>query len=181
MVQINRFLSVLSVAAVGLALSVKRDPATIESDIATVSSQVTTLDTAIDSFPATGGTLLQALTIHTDATNLVTTLNKAVTDVEATSTLSETDGRTILSDVEAIEPTILDALTNIVVKQPAFAALPVGGIPALILLDLQNLNASTVAFSSALIKISPADLVAEATQLTANITAAFATAIAAYS
>ncbi|KAJ7362334.1 hydrophobic surface binding protein [Mycena albidolilacea] len=181
MVQITRFLTVLSVAAAGLALTVKRDAATVEADIAKISTQVTTLDNAIEAYPLTGGTLLNALTIHTDATTLITTLNGAVTDVTATSQLSEADGRTILSSVEAIEPTILDALTNIVVKKPAFAALPIGGLPALILQDLKNLKTATVAFANGLVSIAPADLVAEATQLSSNITAAFDPAIAAYS
>jgi hypothetical protein len=68
MVQITRFLTVLSVAAAGLALTVKRDAATVEADIARISTQVTTLDNAIEAYPLTGGTLLNALTIHTDAT-----------------------------------------------------------------------------------------------------------------
>ncbi|KAJ7917166.1 hydrophobic surface binding protein [Mycena leptocephala] len=181
MVQITRFLAVLSVAAVGLALSVKRDAATVEADISKISTQVTTLDNAIEAFPLTGGSLVNALAIHTDATNLITTLNGAVTDVGATGALSEDDGRTILSSVEAIEPTILDALTDIVVKKPAFAALPIGGLPALILQDLKNLKTATVAFAAGLVAIAPADLVAEATELQNNITAAFDPAIAAYS
>ncbi|KAJ7769452.1 hydrophobic surface binding protein [Mycena metata] len=181
MVQITRFLSVLSVAAVGLALSLKRDVAKVESDIATISTQVTTLDNAIEAYPTSGGTLVAALGIHTDATNLVTTLNGATTDATANGALDETDARTILNSVEALEPTILDALTDIVVKKPAFAALPIGGIPALILQDLKNLKTATVAFAGALISAAPADLTAEATQLQNNITAAFDPAIAAYS
>ncbi|KAJ7624236.1 hydrophobic surface binding protein [Mycena polygramma] len=181
MVQIARFLTVLSVAAVGLGLTVKRDAAAVEADIAKISTQVTTLDNAIQAFPLTGGSLVAALGIHTDATTLITTLNGAIVDVTATPTLSEDDGRTILSSVEAIEPTILDALTNIVVKKPAFVALPIGGLPALILQDLKNLKNATVAFAGGLIAIAPADLVAEATEIQNNITAAFDPAIAAYS
>jgi hypothetical protein len=64
MVQITRFLAVLSVAAVGLALSVKRDAATVEADIAKISTQVTTLDNAIEAFPLTGGSLVNALVCH---------------------------------------------------------------------------------------------------------------------
>ncbi|KAF7350153.1 Hydrophobic surface binding protein [Mycena venus] len=191
MVQITRFLTVLSVAAVGLALTVKRDAATVEADIAKISSQVTTLDNAIEAYPPHRWNSCQCSgmpfcddchAIHTDATNLITTLNGAVTDVTvATPQLSEADGRTILTSVEAIEPVILDALTDIVVKKPAFAALPIGGIPALILQDLEKLKTATVAFSSGLITIAPPDLVDEATDLSNNITAAFDPAIAAYS
>ncbi|KAJ7484828.1 hydrophobic surface binding protein [Mycena galericulata] len=181
MVQISRFLTVLSVAAVGLALSVKRTVAQVEADIATISTQVTTLDNAIEAYPTSGGTLLAALTIHSDATTLITTLNSATTDVTNTGALAEADARTILNSVEAIEPTIFDALTDIVTKQASFAALPIGGIPALILQDLTNLKTATVAFAAALVSNAPADLQAEATTVEDNITAAFDPAIAAYS
>ncbi|KAJ7676209.1 hydrophobic surface binding protein A-domain-containing protein [Mycena rosella] len=180
MVQISRFFTVLSVAAVGLALSVKRTVAVVEADIAKISTQVTTLDNAIEAYPLTGGSLLNALTIHTDATTLITTLKTATADVTANGALDEADGRTILTSVEAIEPTILDALTDIVIKKPAFAALPIGGLPALILQDLTNLKASTVAFAAALVANAPADLVTEATTVQGSITAAFDPAIAAY-
>ncbi|KAF9027866.1 hypothetical protein BDZ89DRAFT_951883 [Hymenopellis radicata] len=97
-----------------------------------------------------------------------------------TDAFSEADGTTILASVEAIEPTILHALTGIAAKQPAFAALPIGGIPALVLQDLQNLDAGTAAFADALIAKSPADLVAEANEIKSTIGDAFDTAIAAY-
>lgn len=57
--------------------------------------------------------------------------------------------------MEAFEPTILDALSQIVAKKPAFVALPVGGIPALILSDLQALSAATSSFETALIAAAP--------------------------
>ncbi|KAJ6608285.1 hydrophobic surface binding protein A-domain-containing protein [Mycena sp. CBHHK59/15] len=176
MVQLSHFFVALSLLSVGFSSPAKRTVAQVESDIASISTQVTTLDNAIKAFPATGGTLLQALTIHTDATSLDTTLNQATTDATATGPVGETDGRTILSSVEAFEPTILEALTQI-----ACLPLPVGGIPALILQDLQNLKSATVSFSNSLITSAPADLKAEATALTNNITTAFNTAIAAYS
>ncbi|KAJ6576064.1 hydrophobic surface binding protein [Mycena vulgaris] len=180
MVQITRFLSLSVCVAVGLALTVKRDVALVKADIAKITTQVTTLDNAIEAFPLTGGSLVNALAIHTDATSLITTLNTATTDTTANGALAEADGRTILTSVEAIEPTILDALSNIVVKKPAFAALPIGGLPALILQDLKNLKTATVAFSAALVANAPADLVAEATTVQTTITAAFDPAIAAY-
>ncbi|KAJ7152048.1 hydrophobic surface binding protein [Mycena filopes] len=180
MVQIARFLTVLSVAAVGLSASLKRDVAKVEADIATITTQVTTLDNAIEAFPLTGGSLVNALGIHTDATSLITTLNGATTDATANGALGEDDARTILTSVEALEPTILDALTDIVVKKPAFVALPIGGLPALIHQDLINLKAATVAFAGVLISTAPADLTDEATTLQNNIIAAFDPAIAAY-
>jgi predicted translin family RNA/ssDNA-binding protein len=61
MVQLSRFVTILSVAAVGLALSVKRDIATVKADIAQISTQVNSLDSQINAYPTTGGTLLGAL------------------------------------------------------------------------------------------------------------------------
>lgn len=71
------------------------------------------------------------------------------------SPVSETDGQTILADVQAFEPTILDALSAIVAKQAAIEGIPLGGVGSIVLSDLQALNASTVAFGSALIAAAP--------------------------
>ncbi|KAJ7135877.1 hydrophobic surface binding protein [Mycena epipterygia] len=180
MVQLSRLLFTFSLFAASFTTPVKRTVAQIEADIATIKTQVTTLDTAINAFPNTGGTLLAALTIHTDATTLEGTLNQGTTDVKATGTVDEADGTTILNSVIAIEPIILDALKGIAAKQPAFAALPIGGIPALILQDLQNLKLNTTNFATALIAAAPTDLKTEATAILNNITTGFNTAIAAY-
>ncbi|KAJ6454217.1 hydrophobic surface binding protein [Mycena sanguinolenta] len=183
MVLITRALHVLSIIAIGLALSSKRDAGTIEADVATIASEVTTLDNAIEAFPLTGGTLLAALNIHSDAVALVNLFwAQGVSMIDfASEPLSEADCETILAAVEAIEPIILDALRDIIAKKPAFAALPIDGLTALILQDLENLEAATVDFTSALVDICPADLEPEEIQLSQNITAAFVPAIDAYS
>jgi len=156
--------------------------ADVLADISTIASQTSTLDKAITAFPATGGSLLNALAIHTDSTNLVTSINKGTTDVNGVpKPVSEADGASILSAVQGFEPSILDSLTQIVIKKPAFQNLPLGGIPALVKQDLINLNASTFAFEAALIASAPADLVPTATSVKAAVDAAFASAIAAYS
>lgn len=71
---------------------------------------------------------------------------------------SDTDGRAIISSIQAIEPTILDALKGITAKKAAFQALPVDGITTFIRQDLANLGASTSAFESALIASAPVRL-----------------------
>ncbi|KAJ7587078.1 hydrophobic surface binding protein [Mycena floridula] len=176
-----RFTVLLSLVVAALAVPTKRDVATVKSDITTISTQTTSLDGLVNAYPNTGGTLLAALTIHTSATTLLATVKKSTADTLATPPFSEADGAAILQSVEAIEPTISDVLTVIVAKKPAFQALPLGGVPALILQDLTFLSGNVTAFANALIADSPADLVAEATTLKNNIIAAFAVAIAAYS
>ncbi|EDR06867.1 hydrophobic surface binding protein [Laccaria bicolor S238N-H82] len=185
MVQIaSRFFVLISCVALGLSTPLKRTIDQVKADVADISTKVTTLDNAINAFPMTGGTLLAALGIHSSATALVTTLATATTDVTATGPLEEQDGSDILNAVLAIEPIIGDALQQIVVKQPAFkvgwSALPIGGLPALILQDLKNLNDKTVSFSDALISTAPADLVDAATNLRDRVVNAFTAAIAAY-
>ncbi|KAG7446292.1 hydrophobic surface binding protein [Guyanagaster necrorhizus] len=171
----------LSVVTATSAIPTKRTVAQVEADIADIVTQVDALDSSINAFPATGGSLLAALAIHSSATTLISTLQTATTDTTATDAFSEDDGATILASVEAFEPTILDALTAIVAKEPAFEALPIGGIPALVLQDLQGLNSATGAFSDALIAKSPADLVDQADEIKTTIGNGFDTAIAAYS
>jgi len=155
--------------------------ADVEADLNSISTQVTALDKAVTAFPNTGGSLLAALAIHTDAVNLGSAIDKGTTDTKAVPLpISETDGQTILNLVSSFEPTIEHALSQIIAKKPAFQALPIGGIPALVKQDLSNLSASTNALETALIASAPADLVAAATTLKNNINAAFAQAIAAY-
>lgn len=120
---------------------------------------------------------------------------------KATGPVDESDGQTIISAVEAFESTIVSALNTIVTEKAAFQALPIGGIPALVLQDLQTLNTDTTAFENALIASAPvspsgfswfefvitddsvlqADLVSQAQSISSSINAAFAAAIAAYS
>ncbi|KAF5369073.1 hypothetical protein D9758_003055 [Tetrapyrgos nigripes] len=79
---------------------------------------------------------------------------------------------------------ILSSMLNAIVAKHSALAVPVSGvsgIPALVLRDWKTLNASTTAFSNALIANAPADLVSAATEIPSTIGAAFDTAIAAYS
>ncbi|KAF9491733.1 hydrophobic surface binding protein [Pleurotus eryngii] len=172
----------LAAFLVGSAVSspTKRTVAQVESDIASISTQVTTLDNAITAFPNSGGSLANALAIHTDATNLISTIGTTTSDVQSTGSFSEADGQTILNSFLATEPVIDHALTQIAAKRAALQALPIGGIPALVKQDLGQLNSATISLANALISSAPADLVAPSTSLRDRLAAAFAPAIAAY-
>ncbi|KZP17221.1 hypothetical protein FIBSPDRAFT_1047028 [Athelia psychrophila] len=181
MVQItSKFLAlgIMILGASARSLS-KRDVAKVESDIAAISTQVTSLDTAINAFPNTGGSLNAALAINTASGKLVTAINSATKDVNAlTPPVAESDADTIFTAVEGFTPTIVHALTNIISKKPSFDALIVAD--HLVSTDLGSLNSSTVAFEKALVAIAPADLKGNATALITKINAAFVKAIAAY-
>lgn len=70
----------LSVVTATSAIPTKRTVAQVEADIADIVTQVDALDSSINAFPATGGSLLAALAIHSSATTLISTLQTATTD-----------------------------------------------------------------------------------------------------
>ncbi|KAF8647040.1 hypothetical protein AX16_006877 [Volvariella volvacea WC 439] len=154
-------------------------PAQIEADLTTITTQTTALGNAINSFANPGGTLIQALNIHTSAQRLVSSINKATTDTISTGQLSEADATTILGQVQNLEPLIITGLNNISSKKTAFVALnsQLAGTSALVLQDLRNLNSSTVSFESALLAISPSDVATQAASIIQAINVAFANAI----
>ena len=87
------------------------------------------------------------------------TISGATADVQAVPTpVAESDAETILDDVEAFEPTIIDVLSAIVTKKPLFDALPLGGVSTLVASDLVALNSTTWEFGAALIAATPVSL-----------------------
>lgn len=68
---------------------------------------------------------------------------------------SEEDGTAIIKSIEAVAPTIEDALAQIVAKKPNFTAIPVGGIPKVVKGDINTLFNSTTALADALIAKAP--------------------------
>jgi hypothetical protein len=101
--------------------------------------------------------------------------------------------------VNGFKPAILDTLTAIVTKKPAFATLPLN-VNSIVLKDLKDLQTATSAFEASLIALAPvsfpqlhsrtdtifmrcpqADLKSQAQTISSQIDAAFVTAVAAYS
>ncbi|KAJ7935152.1 hydrophobic surface binding protein [Mycena leptocephala] len=175
MVQLSSFLVSLLLLAASVANPLKRTVAQIEADIATITTQVTTLHSAVQAFPASG-----SAGIHTDASLLETTVNRAAADITATGPLSEADASTIINSIVALEPTMLDALQQLIVKEPNFVTLPVGGFRAMIHTDLLGCVASETALAQALSAVVPVDLQAKLTGLT-NVSTALDAAVFAYS
>ncbi|KAJ7935182.1 hydrophobic surface binding protein [Mycena leptocephala] len=179
MVQLSSFLVSLLLLTASLGTPLKRTVAQIEADIASITTQVTTLHSAVQAFPATG--LAGALGIHTAAMTLETTVKQAAADINvATGPLSEADGSTILNSIVALEPTMLDALQQLIAKHLDFVALPVERFAALIRQDLVVCATSEEALAQALFAVLPADLHTEFTSLS-KIDIALSDAISAYS
>lgn len=92
---------------------IKRDAATVLSDLETILSDVETLNSVVSSWD---GSLLTALTILTDYNNLKSALDTAITDTEATSTLSDSDSSSITSEVQTLGASIVTTLDTIIDK-----------------------------------------------------------------
>ncbi|KAH7102528.1 hydrophobic surface binding protein [Auriculariales sp. MPI-PUGE-AT-0066] len=175
------FVAVLALSSSVLGAFIeRRTAATILTDIADVQNKTSALDALVVAYPTSGGTLAGALAIHTAATTVDTAVKKLTTDTTATPSLTEAEGQSILTAFQNFDPIIVKTLNDVVAKKAAFAALPIGGIPALVKSDLNTLNTDTQAAESAILAITPADLVAAANVVIAHINAAFASAIAAY-
>ncbi|KAG5650591.1 hypothetical protein H0H81_011709 [Sphagnurus paluster] len=176
-----RFSSVIILASL-VASSFASTAADLKADIATIAVRINALDTSIIAFTLPRGTIAQALAIHNNVLTLSTALDKGASDATNVipNPVSLTDGRAILTALEATEATIVRCLTNIVARKAAFSVLPTSGVPAIVKQDLSNLSASTVKLEAALIASAPADLVAEATAFKGRIDTSFAAAIAAY-
>jgi len=171
------FTSLLAILAAANPL-IRRDASTVEADLATVSTNTKTLDTAVNAFSNTAGTLAQAFAIHTDATNLESAITKTTTDVKASGVFSEADGNAILTIVKALQPTIVTTLTDTVNKKAGFARVAATSI---VLNDLQTLQSDTQALETAFLAATPTDLKPSASAIVSAINAAFASAVAAYS
>ncbi|KJA21565.1 hypothetical protein HYPSUDRAFT_216288 [Hypholoma sublateritium FD-334 SS-4] len=173
------FVFLLSTASVVLATL-----AQIELQLGFVSSNSTNLDNLLNAFPTTGASVAEALAIHSAAVSFSASLSTMATiTTENGPLLSQSvDASTLIfDDVLMCGNNLQNALFEIVVKKPSFTALPIGGLPALVLNDLDNLNASSIAFADSFIAVAPESLLPNATALKATVLSEFATAIAAYS
>ncbi|KAJ3570981.1 hypothetical protein NP233_g4047 [Leucocoprinus birnbaumii] len=152
------------------------------NDLVTLKSTLVTLDNAINSFPDSGGSLADALAINDDAGAVRDAIDATTPDaVNVDLPVSVDDANSVLAAIQDLQTNIDSALTGIVAKKPAFDALPVGGVSALVAQDLNDLNTSNSALEDALIAATPPEVLDAAEQTRSEIDAAFATAIAAYS
>ncbi|KAF8586006.1 hypothetical protein K439DRAFT_1659918 [Ramaria rubella] len=178
MVHLTAFVVIASFLTALAVPHSKRTVAKVEADISAISADITKLNNAINAF--TSESLSDALAIHTQVITLEAAINTGTTDVQSTGAVDEADATTILNAVEAIQPTIIEALHTFITKKTLFENLPLAGATNLIRSDLSTLNTNTSAFEDALVAKAPKDLQANATAIKTAIDAAFSAAIAAY-
>ncbi|KAF8065089.1 hypothetical protein FPV67DRAFT_1671375 [Lyophyllum atratum] len=149
--------------------------------IALLTSLATALNDAIIAFPNTGGTLFQALSLHTATTTLAAAID--TTTAAVPKALTESDARSILDAIEGLTPTIIAILDNITARRDTVMALPFSfpmigmGAAALVKKDVTSVSASTAALENALLSASPETIRQEGSELKDLIDAAFANTI----
>ncbi|KAJ4412951.1 hypothetical protein N0V82_008634 [Gnomoniopsis sp. IMI 355080] len=162
--------------AVSAATLAKRDVATVLTNLENIDTQTETLTAAINAWDAS---LLGALGVQSDVTNLETAITDATTEAETEAQASSADSTTILSYVsDTLNPDIVAALDALTARESDFSAL---SLNSLVLTDLETLQNDTDALGAALINVASSDTQAEAATLVSDIDAAFASAIAVFS
>ncbi|KAG5640013.1 hypothetical protein DXG03_001789 [Asterophora parasitica] len=183
-----RFSSVFVLASLVVS-SFASTAADVKADIVDIAAKLDTLATTVSALPLVGGTLSQALAIHTSAGPLIAASNKGAANADNVSPrpLSIVDGRAILDSVQALEPSIYHTLNGIVDRKNIFSALPVPALalpvlalPAVIKVDLENWNTATQALGDGWRRLIPADILRDFNDSTTRIAANFGAAIAAF-
>ncbi|KAF9038011.1 hydrophobic surface binding protein A-domain-containing protein [Panaeolus papilionaceus] len=157
-------------------------PGQVITDIGQIITLIEELDTAIKGLSSTN--ISGVLTVHTDAVSLATTISTATSDTSTVTPnpVSETDGSSILNAFQRLESALITCLNDIISKKGTVSAMPITGLVALILQDLKNLQAATIAFENALLAVAPSDVRSElAFTIFPAINAALANAISTYS
>ncbi|KAF5349101.1 hypothetical protein D9756_009513 [Leucocoprinus leucothites] len=133
-------------------------PADIETLINRLTDEANAAASDLADFPATGGSLTQALAIHSALTTLNSDLESGVTTLVATATgLSEADGVVVVDEANnGLTPALLDIYTGI--NNFPDETLPIGGIGALLRSDGNKLQSDSTAFYNALKALLPSDL-----------------------
>ncbi|PLB51329.1 hypothetical protein P170DRAFT_509323 [Aspergillus steynii IBT 23096] len=151
-----------------------RDASAVQSDLAKIATDLRTLTTAVNGY--TGG-LTAALQIQTKESAVEDDINKAITDTNAASAFTASESSAITAALVGLEPDIDSSLTALVSKKSLFVS---AGVVSIVQLDLNNLKTKTDSLSTALQNKATSTDKATIKSKTAELDAAFDSAIAAY-
>ncbi|KAH7377587.1 hydrophobic surface binding protein A-domain-containing protein [Cadophora sp. MPI-SDFR-AT-0126] len=162
---------ILALAATGNAAILARDAATVLSDIETLNSNTQSLTTAVNSFSG----ISDAAGLIAAESGLSDAINKATTDAKATTSVSDSEGSSILDAVKNFIPNIVAALNAVVSKDTAFTS---AGVQSVVAGDIASLRTEASDFAAALIAAAPEGAKAGGNAAASCIDAAFENAIA---
>ncbi|PYI06446.1 hypothetical protein BO78DRAFT_368804 [Aspergillus sclerotiicarbonarius CBS 121057] len=167
--------ALLAVSLATASLITKRDASTVLSDLETVLSDVETLESVVSSWD---GSLLTAVSILSDYNDLKSALDTAITDTEATSTLSDSDSSSITSEVQTLGASIVATLDTIIDKESVAAS---AGVTSTLLSSIETLETNTDTLGADLEAIATSTDSETIASVLSEVDAAFSSAVAAYS
>ncbi|KAF9442805.1 hypothetical protein P691DRAFT_680784 [Macrolepiota fuliginosa MF-IS2] len=136
-------------STVSSAPTSRATPSDIEALITELTSESNAASSMLGAFPSTGGSLLQALAIHTALSNLNQGFQSGTTDVlSLPMPISDADATAIINQVNSQLTPALGSLFAGIMKFPNDSTL--GGVPALVKQDGATLSASVQGFYNVL-------------------------------
>ncbi|KAF8672538.1 hypothetical protein AX14_005548 [Amanita brunnescens Koide BX004] len=174
MVKLSSALLVFATLAVSVFASPieHRDVNKVKADLRQVERDITTFDAAVNGL-STPFTVGQAVQLRAQIGSFARDVDQSTRDVKDVNSVSESDARDIIGEVNNFVPNILDVLRKIEAKKDILLSLPIPGINGIILSSLQDLHQRSTALSDALINAAPADLKNQAEQLKNEVEAEF--------
>ncbi|KAJ7167767.1 hypothetical protein C8R46DRAFT_256625 [Mycena filopes] len=178
----NLKLALVALGALVASTLLVRDVEPAIEDLRLITKELLRISAVIGNFTANDVVSLQFIDMHfANATNLTTDAAISVdVCVSQNGVADESDAEEVLEVAEeGYVPTLLDVLNKTVNARGAFGNTP-GAVP-IILKDLQKYSAANALYLANFTAGTPTNLLPTVRNITANISMAFARAIAAYS
>lgn len=167
--------AVLAITVANSAPVKKRDGATILSDLETIGTTLSTLESAVSSW---SGSLLTALGILVDYDDLSSDLTTAISDTEATTSLTDAESSSITDEIVTLGPSIVATLDVIIEKESVASD---DGLKSDLLSALETLQTKTNELGADLEDLATSTDAETIASVISSVDAAFASATAAYS
>ncbi|KAL4862004.1 hypothetical protein BDV12DRAFT_179516 [Aspergillus spectabilis] len=153
----------------------KRDALTVLVDLYGIETDIAAISTTLDGFD---GTLNGAVDVEYAEINLEDSLNQAINDAIVSDTFTTASSTRVTSSVTNLEPDILSILDKLVDNKPGFTS---AGVVSVVLANLHSLQNLTDTLSTVIqAKVSTTDKATIASG-TAEVDAAYSSAIAVFS
>ncbi|KAL1979772.1 hypothetical protein VTN96DRAFT_5200 [Rasamsonia emersonii] len=162
---------VLSFSLVAAGPIVKRS---VLTDLTTIGNDLTTLQKDITGWD---GSVLSAIPLLGDVTNVENAIKTAINDTDASAPFGASDSTSVTNEVLTLEPQITTTLNDLVQKEPQVAAIGYTSQVQSSLTTLKNLTDQLTSALESKATSSDASTIANATT---SIDAAFSSAIAAF-
>ncbi|KAG6860688.1 hypothetical protein C0995_008601 [Termitomyces sp. Mi166 len=177
-----QFKSLFILASLAVSVLAQTTVATVQDDINNkMGPAVNSFSAAVHGFSIFGGTVEQAMTIHTSAKILNNVIVNTTNDINSLSSqFSLADSQQIFGNLQALEPSFLQSVTGLIARKLAFEFLPLEDFPVLIEQDLEKMKTSADNFLDALTTHVPTSVQTPAGVMKSTVDSVFSIALDVY-